>query len=113
MLKEEVSEVGLDGYSRYSEGLSLPFRHRWDRLEWREKQLKCPLAYFLHFMLTRFLQVLTTFCRFHLCLFDYSTNRGTIPSFLYTVLKHSTCNSRLVVCLGSCHWTPGKIWLRT
>ena len=60
MLKEEVGEVGLDGYSRYSEGLSLPFRHRWDRLEWRAKQLKCPLAHFLH-MLTIYFCVSVSF----------------------------------------------------
>ena len=58
MLKEEAGEAGLDGYSNHSEGLSLPFRHRRDRPEWRAKQLKCPLAHFLYFVLTRFLYCL-------------------------------------------------------
>ena len=58
IIDEEVGEVGLDGYSKHSQELSLPFRHRRDRPEWRAKQLKCPLAHFLHFVLTRFLYCL-------------------------------------------------------
>ena len=51
-------KVELDCYRKHSRGLSLLFRHHWGHLEWRAKQLKWPLAHFLHFVLTRLLHFL-------------------------------------------------------
>ena len=50
IVNDVEGEVELDGYRKNSGGLSLLFRHRWDRPEWRAKQLKCRLAHFLHFV---------------------------------------------------------------